>query len=282
MIRTESEGSCVTAIRRLLVLWLAILSAAAPAAADTVITAREVISCSITSASADSIRIRLAPWRSRRLPAWDVYEVRLPDTARVTELAVLLPRVRVVLDSGQPVQPPEVRTCEAMKLRIDLAREARAKGFSASDGVVDTLPPATKSPEWMAVRCREMAVVLRECGGSDDAVVGLLRDVNGEQEALGRIWRRVSTNLVAGPCLGLLGWPIGYIVGLAIDPPDCYWDGGPRNCGGGPAGATVGLVAGSAIGVAVGTWQSIALFETHRRRVNGLIRRVNHAVLEAP
>jgi hypothetical protein len=274
----------MTAIRRTSVLGLAVLLAAATAAADTVVTAKEVISCSVESVSADSVRLALKRRRHRTLPAWDVYEVRLSDTARVAELAVLLPRTKVILDSGQSVPPPEVRTREAMRLRLDRTRESRLEGLPWHADVVDTLARRT-SPNEMAVRCEDMNAALLECGRSDGTVVQLLREVNREKEALYKIRpRAVTSDLINGGCFGgLVGLGAGAGIGLAIDPPEFdFWGGGLQDCGGCPAGATVGCIAGPVIGMAIGAWQRVNLIARHRNRVNDLVRRVNSVVVASP
>jgi hypothetical protein len=259
----------------------------APAAADTVITAQEVISCSVVSASADSVRLTLSQGKSRTLPTWDVYEVLLSDTARVAELAALLPRAKVILDSGQLVPLPEVLTREAMRLRLDRARESRARGLPGQADVVDTLA-RNASPAAMAARCRDMDAVLRECGRSDDTVFYLLRDVDREREAIRGIWAQWPT-LLCIECVGVPSGCTGFWVVEAIRPTEVYTDcigigpGGryPSNCVldvGGPVGLIVGTVAGYLGGAAIGSGWRAVLVAKHRYRVNDLIRRVNRAV----
>jgi hypothetical protein len=289
----------MTAIRWKFVCGLAALLTASPAVADTVVTAEEVISCSVVSASADSVRLTLAQGKSRTLPTRDVYEVRLSDTARVAELAVLVPRAKVVLDSGQPVPPPEVRAREVMRLRLDRARESRAESLPGHADVVDTLA-RNAAPAVMAARCREMDAVLRECGRSDDTVFYLLREINREQEAIRGIWARWRTGLcLAGGGVpgGTGGGCIGFSVGEDIRPTEAYTDcmigpesHFPSHCdlvvGGGPVGFLVGFAAGyvggSLAGAAVGSGWRAALVANHRGRVNDLVRRVNRAVASPP
>jgi hypothetical protein len=267
-------------MRRSFVLGLAVLLAAATAAADKVITAQEVISCRVVSASADSVRLTLTQGQSRTLPTWDVYEVRLSDTARVAELAVQLPRAKVILDSGQSVPPPEVRTREAMRLRLDLAREARAKGLPWHADVVDTLARRT-TPDEMAARCRDMDAALRECGRSDRTIAELLREVSREQATLRRLWPRAGPALCLASGTGL-GGCTGVLIGEGIRPTviDCgigYGPGG-MDIGGGPVGCLVGSVAGSLGGAAIGIGYRAVLIARHRNRVNDLVRSVNRAI----
>lgn len=95
----------MTAVRRKSVLFLALLLAAATADADTVVTIDEVIACSVESADADSIRVRMTRpsrrprsrreayhfnrmvGRSRMLLAADIYEIRLAGFGRVADMA---------------------------------------------------------------------------------------------------------------------------------------------------------------------------------------------------
>jgi hypothetical protein len=277
----------MTAIRWKFVLGLAALLAATPGSADTVITAQEVISCLVVSASADSVRLMLTQGGSRTLATWDVYEVRLSDTVRVAELAVLLPRAQVMLDSGQPLPPPEVRTRAAMRLRLDRARESRVEGLPGQTDVVDTLA-RNASPDAMAARCRDMDAVLRECGRSDDTVFCLLREVSREQEAIRGIWP-LWRKVLCVECGAVPSALTGLWIGEAINPteawgPSCVGPdaGQPSNCeivwGGGPVGCLVGFVAGYVAGTAAGAVWRASLIASHRNRVNDLIRRVNRVI----
>jgi hypothetical protein len=165
------------AMCRMLVLGLASLVVAAPALADKIITANEVIPCSVEWADAHSVCLMLPHGVFRGLPILDIYEVRLPDSARVAELTSLLPQARVVLDSGQLVSPPEIRVREAMLLRLDRAREAHTNGTPWPMEIVG-MPSPKPSPEELAWRCMEMDAVLRHCGRSDSVIAGLLRGIS--------------------------------------------------------------------------------------------------------
>jgi len=231
----------MTAIRRTFVLGLAVLLAAATAAADTVVTAREVISCAVESADPDSIRIRLTPPRSRpkstreayesratrrrnrTLPVRDIYEVRLADADRVSELRARAPRLRVTQDSGQAIPAPAVRAREMLRSRIQQVRKAPAADPHPDNAVVDTLPLRT-SPSEMAARCAEMTTALLECELSGDTVSALLREVSRESGALGRIWPQAAAWLALSPVGGGL---IGGLIGHVIDPTTC---GSSRVC----------------------------------------------------
>jgi hypothetical protein len=272
---------------RKLGLWLALLVAATTAVADTVITAEEVISCSVNSASADSVR--LTRRRHSALPTWDVYEVRLSDSSRVAELAVLLPRAKVILDSGQSVQSPGVRTREAMRLRLDRAREARAQGIPWYTDVVETLA-VEASPAIMATRCLEMDAVLRHCGRSDDTVATLTREVDREAEGLRGFHPGDATCLSVG-CGGLLGGAGGSIIGWSMVPEEEagglipsleWWNRNHARVLAAGIGAGVGLVAGSLVGLAVSKELRASRIASHRARVNDLVRRVNRAVASVP
>jgi hypothetical protein len=282
----------MTVMRRTSVLGLALLLAATPAAADTVVTTKEVISCSVVSADADSIRFNLTrprgralsgreayelTWRRRKmLSTRDVYEIRLSDSSRVAELAAQLPGVRVILDSGQPVPPPAVRAREMTRLQLDRAPEARASGVPGHARGMDTLPP-NASPAEMAVRCRYMDAWLRGCGRRDGTVVELLCEVDSEQEAIREIRPRVGTCLVYGGCGSLPGMVVGMFVGSALG---AAGNGDLQSAGIGVAAA--GCAAGGALGfitgVAIRVVSQKILLVGHRRHVNDLIHRVNRAV----
>ena len=237
----------MTAIRRTAVLGLAVLLAVPTAAADTVITAEEVISCSVVLCDTNFTRLSLPSGGIRMLHTRDVREIRLSDSSRVAELTALLPDVRVTW-------PAEV---------------------------LDTLAPnATRTQ--MVARCNEAKAVLLECGRSDAAVVGLLQDVASEARALDRIRPQATTHLMSGSCGGLLVGPIGALVGAGMAPTPVTGLGCSElasGCGYGcAAGSVLGVVAGMTIG-AVCRENQIA---RHRSRVNDLVRRVNLAVVTAP
>jgi len=271
----------MTAVRRMSAIGLAVLLLASTAAADTVITADEVIHCwDVTPAGSDSVCFTLPRLELRTLSTLDVYEVRLPDSSRVAALSERLPQLRVVLDAGQPVPDPAVRIRETLRLRLVRTREARAKGLLWCADVMDTLPRGA-SPAQMAAWCRDMEFVLRERGTGDEEAAVLLREVSCEAEALRSIGPNMGTCCLYGTLGALLGGLIGVPVGYAIRP-------GTSNesdlfpCGPGPVvGAAVGCATGAVIGTA-GTWMRSRLVTAqHRDRVNDLARRVNRAVASA-
>ena len=280
------------AIRRTSVLGLVVLLAAATAAADTVITAEEVIPCwDVRPAGCDSICFTLPRLELRTLSTLDVYEVRLADSGRVAELSARLPQLRVVLDAGQPVPAPAVRAREMLPLREGVRR--RPAGHA---GVLDTLCLPT-TPEKMVARCWEMDTLLRKYERYDTAVASLLREVRNEQTALRGIWRDVRTPLLS-VALGVSGMVAGTWLGWAEGPPQCapplpYAAPGtgstecgytPGTCviGTAPVGCLVGSVFGYVLGAGVGRYLRVASLKVHRNRVNELVRRVNRAVAEAP
>lgn len=244
----------MTPPHRTFVLGLALLLAAATAAADTVITANEVISCSVVSADTNFVRLKFPQGGIRMLNTRDVREIRLADSSRVAELAVRLPGLRTTLDATRPAPPPSVPAS-------NLLRRA---------GMIDTLA-RNASPAVMAARCRDMYAALRACGRSNDTLRDLFIEVSREQEALRRIWPQVElTYSLYVPTVGLLSWLTGGLVSCVIDP-----------CGSNPVGPIVGCVAGSLGGAAIGAWQSSILVARHRDRVSDLIRWVNRAVAPA-
>src|SRR5512138_459463 len=88
---------------------LAALLAAVPAAADTVVTATEVIPCSVQSADSNYVRMKLPSGGIRVLYTRDVYEVRLADSVGLAVLAARLTDI-VRFDSGQAVPAPAERS----------------------------------------------------------------------------------------------------------------------------------------------------------------------------
>jgi hypothetical protein len=257
-------------IPRTFVLGMVVLLAATPAAADTVVTAKEVISCSVVSADTNFVRLKLPQGGIRMLNTRDVHEIRLSDSSRVAELAAHLPELAVTPDSAQPAPPPSVPAGSRPRYA----------------GVVDTLAP-NASPVQMVARCGEMEAVLRESGRSDRTVVGLLWEVQHEEEKLRRpwYWPEGNTCLYGLGFGGLPGALIGFAVGEASRPTGCYWfgDNAYPVIGGGPVGCLVGWAAGSVIGMAIGTpLQVKALAKHHRSCVNDLVRRVNRAIASPP
>ena len=289
----------MTAIRRVSAPGLALLLAAATAAADTVITIDEVVGCSVTSADADSVRIRLtrpsrrprstrdayeishAAGRSRTIPTADIYEIRLSNPSRFTELSTRLPQLRVILDSGQAIPPLAVRVREIC-LRLDGTGEVRAEGLFWP---VDTLA-RNSSPAEMGTRCRDMGARLRWCRRSDNPIVELLFEVNGEEKALRGVWPGAGTSCLSGALGWVLGVPTGAVIGFAVDPHMRTWYSA-RGSGEYPSagllwGCAAGCVGGPVIGAAIGAAHRRALLAGHRSRINDLVRRVNRAVGTAP
>jgi hypothetical protein len=116
----------------------AVLLAAATVAADVVITAEEVIPCSVVTCDTSFTRLTLPTGGSRMLNTRDALEIRLSDSSRVAELSTRLPQLRVVLDSGQPVPAPAIRTGEMPAPQGSLIR-----GPAGHTVILDTLQPAT-------------------------------------------------------------------------------------------------------------------------------------------
>jgi len=264
----------MTAVRHSLVILLALLLAAATAAADTVVTANEVIDCLVVWSDANFTRLKLPSGGVRMLYTRDIREMRLSDPSRTIEPPPRPPQVTPSPDSAQPDPPPSVDGTDLL-------------GYA---GILDTLAVGA-SVDDMKARCWEMNAALRECGRSDDAIDRLLREVKLEAAVLGRIWPPRRTRLcIAGG--GGVGGCIGFWIGEAIRPTgitsDCigFGPGGhpPSDCdvveGGGPVGCAVGTVAGYAGGAAVGHWWRATLVARHRGRVNELVRRFNRIVAE--
>ncbi len=286
-------------MRRMPALGLAALLAATPGTADTVITASDVITCSVVWAEEDSIFVGPARPRARHLStrgsaathlarrqltlsARDIYEIRLSDSNHLAELAARLPLVRVVVDSGQDVCPPALRIRELLLLRLGRARETYAKDPNRNPDVVGTLTPNASRAE-IEARCRDMTIVLCECGRSNKTVAGLLREVSHEANALRRDWFHLGTCCLYGTLGGALGGLIGASIGEGINPTP-YDPGGPGYPGHGILwGCPVGIAVGSGIAMTVATsLRARILTEQHRCRVNELIIRVNRAIVAAP
>jgi hypothetical protein len=255
-----------------------VLLAAATAAADTVITAEEIISCEAVSADSGHLRLNL-PWDSvRMLEIRDVYEMRLPDSSRVAELAAELPQMRVTLDSGQYIPPPDVRA-ERLLRRSSLEALTRDPRYAHG---VDTLAQPT-SKEGMVARCWELRTALLDCGLSDDTVVRLLHDVNREAMELRGIQPEASKYYCCAPCGGLLGavlaGAVGGIISAALggegDLPN-------KALGAWMVGSAVGFVPGLMAGTAIGGTMLRRTIERHRVRVNDPVLRVNRVVATAP
>jgi hypothetical protein len=265
----------MTAKSRRFVLVLAVLLAATPAAADIVITADEVIHCwDVRPMGNDSVCFTLPRLELRTLSTFDIYEVRLAGSSRVTKLAAQLPQLRITVDSGQYVPPPAVRA-EQLRQRV---REASAENLLEYAVVVETLAMKA-SPAEMAARCREMKAALLECERSSQTVAGLLREVRREEAAVRGIWPQATNYLVSGPIAGLLVGLAGGAIGNAIYPEDPMVFCQP---GGAIVGCPVGCIVGFVTGVAVSKWRRVSLVARHRDRVNVLVYRVNRAVATPP
>ena len=272
----------MTASRCSFVLGLAALLTATPVAADTVITAEEVVACSVVWSDTNFTRLKLPNGSVRMLYTRDIRELRLSDPSRTIAPPPRPPQVAPSPDSARPVPAPVVPA--------DLPCHA---------GVVDTLARGA-SPDAMAAKCREMDAALRGCGRNATTVFDLLRQVNNEQEALRRIWPQVGPAFCIAGCISLSavgGGCAGFGVGEDIRPTEVYSDciigpesDFPTNCdvvwGGGPVGAIVGLVAGSLAGslggAAIGAGWRAVLFNRHRGQVNALIRKVSMVTTPAP
>ena len=242
----------MTAMRRLSVLVPAVLLAAATAAADTVVTAKEAIECWVVSCDTSFTRVKLPTGGIRMLCTRDVREVRLSDSSRVTDLAARHAGVRV--------------------------------GWHAD--VLDTLA-VNASPAEMEARCRDMYAALRECGRSDATVPRLLDGIDREDDAIGSLWPRAKTGCQYGACGGTLGGLIGAVVGGMINPHASNDACGFFGPGGGGDGAIIGSAVGCAIGSVIGSVVGLTiassdreayLMREHRSRVNDLVRRVNRAI----
>jgi len=238
----------MTAIHRTSVLRLALLLAAATAAADTVITAKEAISCWVESADSNFVRLKLPEGGIRMLHTRDVREVRLSDSSRVSELTNRLSQVRITRNR---------------------ARHA---------GYLDTLA-RNASPTEMAALYREMKDALLDCPRGSETVVGLVRELHREEAELRTLWPQAASYLVSGPCAGGLLGAVGGAIGDAIYPgnPMTFCDPG-----GGIVGCPVGCIVGYPVGVAIGRWRRASLIAENRVRVNNLVRRVNRVIASPP
>jgi len=272
----------MTATRRKFVLRLAVLLAAATAVADTVITAREVISCSVVSANTNFVRLKLPQGGVRMLSAHDIYEMRISDSGQAAELGAGLPQARVMLDSNQFIPKPTVRAHEMEQRRQDRSREARTNGVPGYGGGIDTLPTNASQAE-MVARCLSLNAAVLECDRSDDTLVELLRDVNREVEALRALRPQQATSFYP-PRGGLLGMTIGTAIGAALDPPE------PLNLYNGEnlhlttccCGCTAGGVLGYLAGMTLGVGRRERLMAKHRSHVNDLISRFDRDVASQP
>jgi len=135
-----------------------------------------------------------------------------------------------------------------LRLRLEWAREAGAKGLPPNAAIIDSLPRGVRRPE---------------------------------EEALRRIWPRLGTCCLYGTSGGVLVGSVGVLIGATFPHPQGLGSGGPDT---GPfVGGAVGCVAGTVIGMAIGTSQRARLqARQHRSRVNDLIRRVNLALVAEP
>ena len=238
----------MTAVRLLSVLGLAALLAAATAAADTVVKAKEVIRCWVESADSNVVRLKLPEGGIRMLHTRDVLEIRLSDSSRVVALTTQLPQVNITLD--RPLHA----------------------------GALDTLT-RNASPALIAALCQEMEDVLLDCTQGSETVVGLVRQVRREESGLRTLWPQGASYLVSGPCAGGLLGAVGGAIGDAIYPgnPMTFCDPG-----GGIVGCPVGCIIGYPIGVAIGAWRRSSLIAAHRIRVNRLVGQVNRVLAVSP
>jgi hypothetical protein len=243
----------MTAIRWKSVLGLAVLLAAATAAADTVVTAAEVISCRVVSADTNFVHLKLPQGGIRMLSTRDVREIRLSDSSRVAELAARLPGARVTWHAD----------------------------------VLDTLA-RNASPAEMAGRCRDMDAALRECGRSNRTAARLLREVNREAVELAKTPPKSASYLWGIACCGLLGGSIAVVGGVEF--PQRFPLVGQetswkilRDVGCGVlAGTGVGIIPSLLCGPTVGEAMRTSEIRRHRARVNDLVRRVNRVIATVP
>ncbi len=96
------------AVRHTSVIGLALLLAAATAAADTVVTANEVINCLVVWSDTNFTRLKLPNGSVRMLYTRDIRELRLSDPNRVIDPPPRPPPVTPSPDSARLVPPPSV------------------------------------------------------------------------------------------------------------------------------------------------------------------------------
>ncbi len=193
----------------------------------------------------------------------------LHQTAGTTPAAQPL-KLQAAPDSGDFVTPPSLAD-ERVRCHTD---------------TIDTLALGASRAE-MAARCREMDVVLRECGRADDAVVQLLLEVKRESDALLRTGYNAGTCCLYGTLGGLLGAVFGGLIGQMIRPSTSASGFGFYENFGDPGGGLVGCPVGCALGagshMAIATSNRMkALSRQHRSRVNKLISIVNRTVATSP
>ena len=258
----------MTAICRKSVFGLALLLAAALAAADTVITAEEVIPCSVVSADTNFVRLRLPDGGIRMLETHNVREIRLSDPSRVAAVAAELGHLEATPDSGRHAPLPDVCAEQERRRSVldDLAEDLRAgRGM-------DTLPRSTTRAA-MVAWCRELRTALLDCSPRDDAVARLSGDVDREAAEL-RTVPPVACSRGCAAFGGLLGAAVGAGIVYAMDP--TY--GSPFS----DAGVQLGFYTGGFLGVLTGYGGSEILrnriLAHHRKKVNDLVRRFNRIV----
>jgi hypothetical protein len=230
-------------------LVLAVLLAAATAAADVVVTDKEVIKCHVISCDTISLRLEMPSGGTRTFYTRDIREIHLSDSGRVAELADRLPQVRITQDSVRRAGPLDAEFQNA-------------------------------TPEEMVAKCRELYGVLLASGQNTDTIAVLLRDVEREEQALRRIWPSAAAlclpGILGGIPLGILGAAIGFRAFQNAGHEDC----GP--CLGCAEGGVLGGAVGSALGAILGADARRRTIVAHRERVNTLVRRVNRAIATAP
>ncbi len=87
-----------------------LLVAVTAAAADIVMTTKEVIPCQIVDADSVAVRLKMESGGIRMLSVKDLYEIRVADQQKADWLAVVLPTTKVVVDADADEIGQEVIT----------------------------------------------------------------------------------------------------------------------------------------------------------------------------
>jgi hypothetical protein len=205
--------------------------------------------------------------------------VRLSDPGRVAELAAELPQLRIALDSGQYIPPPDAR---AERLRHRSSLEVLVKDPRFALGIDTLAQPASQAE--MAARCWELRTALLDCGLGDDTVARLLHDVNREAKALSRFPSSSTKDCVWAPCGCPLGMTIGTVVGWAIAPPtvNLAVGGGEDSFGGVGYGCAAGGLLGVIAAEAGGSAWRARILARHSREINELVHRFNRIFVVRP
>lgn len=136
---------------------LALFAVVAVAAADIVMTTKEVILCEVTSADSNTVRLRLPAGTGREVEVSDIFELRIADEKKADWLTTVLPKTKVVHDpeatrvGRPPAAAPEVMIAEAPPRdpvasgRVMLGGGASFSGTSISGTSYTTL---TLSPDF--------------------------------------------------------------------------------------------------------------------------------------